>query len=147
MNTIVPLLPDDMSEAWNIEQLSHELPWSEKTFSENQGRNYLNFKRCVGDRIVAFAITQTVLDEASLFNIAVHPHYQRLGHGSALLDHLITELTQRKVLTLWLEVRESNATALALYHSRGFNEVSIRHHYYPLTEGRMNALIIALPLG
>ena len=40
----------------------------------------------------AFAITQVVLDEATLFNIAVDPDYQRQGLGRALLEHLIDEL-------------------------------------------------------
>lgn len=42
--------------------------------------------------MAAFAITQVVLDEATLFNIAVDPDYQRQGLGRALLEHLIDEL-------------------------------------------------------
>ncbi len=55
--------------------------------------------------MAAFAITQVVLDEATLFNIAVNPDYQRQGLGRALLEHLIDELEKRGVATLWLEVR------------------------------------------
>lgn len=42
--------------------------------------------------MAAFAITQVVLDEATLFNIAVDPDYQRQGLGRVLLEHLIDEL-------------------------------------------------------
>lgn len=147
MNTILPLLPADLTEAWHIEQASHAFPWSAKTFAGNQGERYLNFKLCMGDRIAAFAITQTVLDEASLFNIAVHPDFQRQGHGRALLNHLIAELEQRQVFTLWLEVRQSNAPAIALYSALGFNAVSVRRNYYPSADGREDAVIMALPLG
>ncbi|MGL4957504.1 MAG: ribosomal protein S18-alanine N-acetyltransferase, partial [Plesiomonas sp.] len=51
------------------------------------------------------------------------------------------------VLTLWLEVRESNLRARALYEREGFNEVTVRRNYYPCAQGRENAVIMALPLG
>ena len=91
--------------------------------------------------------SQVVLDEATLFNIAVDPAWQRRGFGRQLLTHLIGELEQRDVLTLWLEVRASNVAAIALYESLGFNEVTVRRNYYPTTDGREDAIIMALPLG
>jgi ribosomal-protein-alanine N-acetyltransferase len=96
--------------------------------------------------MAAFAITQVVLDEATLFNIAVDPAWQRQGLGRQLLEHLIGELEKRDVLTLWLEVRASNQPAIALYESLGFNEATIRRNYYPTTHGREDAIIMALPL-
>ncbi|MGP4123115.1 MAG: ribosomal protein S18-alanine N-acetyltransferase [Sodalis sp. (in: enterobacteria)] len=147
MNTILPLLPSDFSEAWHIEKTSHAFPWNAKSFADNQGERYLNFKLCIGDRIAAFAITKTVLNEASLFNIAVHPKFQQQGHASALLNHLIAKLKERQVLTLWLEVRQSNTPAIALYRELGFNEISIRRHYYPAVDGLEDAIIMALSLS
>ena len=88
-----------------------------------------------------------VLPEATLFNIAVDPDYQRQGLGRALLEHLIDELEKRGVATLWLEVRASNAAAIALYESLGFNEATIRRNYYPTTDGREDAIIMALPIS
>ncbi len=63
-----------------------------KTFFGNQGERYLNLKLTADDRMAAFAITQVVLDEATLFNIAVDPDFQRRGLGRMLLEHLIDEL-------------------------------------------------------
>ena len=88
-----------------------------------------------------------VLDEATLFNIAVDPAFQRRGLGRELLTHLIRELETRDVFTLWLEVRASNVAAIALYESLGFNEATIRRNYYPTAEGREDAIIMALPIG
>ncbi|NUU66231.1 ribosomal protein S18-alanine N-acetyltransferase [Enterobacteriaceae bacterium BIT-l23] len=147
MNRISSLNPEDLAQAWAIEQRSHAFPWSEKTFASNQGERYLNFRLNVDDEMAAFAITQVVLDEATLFNIAVDPAWQRRGLGRQLLTHLIGELEQRDVLTLWLEVRASNVAAIALYESLGFNEVTVRRNYYPTTDGREDAIIMALPLG
>ncbi|ACX86647.1 ribosomal protein S18-alanine N-acetyltransferase [Pectobacterium parmentieri] len=147
MNTISSLTPADLAQAFKIEQASHAFPWTEKTFVSNQGERYFNLKLSHDGQLAAYAITQVVLDEATLFNIAVHPDHQRQGFGRQLLEHLIDEMERRGILTLWLEVRESNARAIALYESLGFNEVSVRRDYYPTTQGREDAILMALPLG
>ena len=147
MMTISSLEPTDLAAAYAIEIRSHAFPWSEKTFATNQGERYLNYRLDLQGEMAAFAITQVVLDEATLFNIAVDPAYQRRGLGRQLLEHLISELETRGVLTLWLEVRASNVADIALYESLGFNEATIRRNYYPTKEGREDAIIMALPLG
>ncbi|WP_202301385.1 ribosomal protein S18-alanine N-acetyltransferase [Dryocola clanedunensis] len=147
MNMISSLTPDDLPAAYVIEQRSHAFPWSEKTFASNQGERYFNLRLDVDGNMAAFAVTQVVLDEATLFNIAVDPAWQRRGLGRQLLEHLIRELEAKDVFTLWLEVRASNAAAIALYESLGFNEATIRRNYYPTKEGREDAIIMALPLG
>jgi len=146
MNPISLLTPQDLDRAFAIEQRSHAFPWSEKTFASNQGERYLNYRLDVGTEMAAFAITQIVLDEATLFNLAVDPAFQRRGLGRTLLEHLIDELARRGVLTLWLEVRASNHAAIALYQQLDFNEVSVRRNYYPTAEGKEDAIIMALTI-
>lgn len=123
------------------------LSWSEQTFASNQGDRYLNLQLSVDGEMAAFAITQIVLDEATLFNIAVDPAFQRRGLGRALLEQVIDEVEKRGVVTLWLEVRASNVAAIALYESLGFNEATIRRNYYPTVDGREDAIIMALPIS
>jgi len=144
MTAISLLTPDDLAQAFAIECRSHAFPWSEKTFASNQGERFINLRLDADGRMVAFAITQVVLDEASLFNIAVDPAFQRRGFGRQLLQHLIDELIKRDVLTLWLEVRASNLPAIALYEQLGFNQVSRRPNYYPTASGREDAILMAL---
>ncbi len=147
MKTISFLTPDDLPAAWAIEQRSHAFPWSEQVFASNQGDRYLNFALFAEETLAAYAITQVVLDEATLFNIAVDPTWQRQGLGKQLLTHLIEALEAKGILTLWLEVRASNLGARALYEHLGFNEVTLRRNYYPTADGREDAIIMALPLG
>ncbi|HHH2127427.1 TPA: ribosomal protein S18-alanine N-acetyltransferase [Yersinia enterocolitica] len=147
MKQISILTPADLATAYQIEQASHAFPWTEKTLASNQGERYLNFKLNIGEQMAGFAITQIVLDEATLFNIAIDPQYQRQGCGRLLLEHVITELEKRQIVTLWLEVRASNARAIALYESLGFNEVLVRRNYYPSADGREDAIMMALPMG
>lgn len=146
MNLISLLTPHDLDAAFAIEQRSHAFPWSEKTFASNQGERYLNYQLRVDGVLAAFAITQLVLDEATLFNLAVDPAFQRRGLGLQLLQHLIAELEARGVMTLWLEVRASNRRAIALYERLNFNEVSIRRNYYPTADGKEDAVMMALTI-
>ncbi|WP_336755880.1 ribosomal protein S18-alanine N-acetyltransferase [Pantoea sp. USHLN298] len=146
MTAISFLTPDDRAQAFAIERRSYAFPWSEQTFASNQGERFLNLRLDVDGQMAAFAITQVVLDEASLFNIAVDPAWQRRGFGRQLLQHLIDELIKRDVLTLWLEVRASNLPAIALYEQLQFNQVSRRPNYYPTASGREDAIIMALTL-
>ena len=69
MNTISSLETTDLPAAYHIEQRAHAFPWSEKTFASNQGERYLNFQLTQNGKMAAFAITQVVLDEATLFNM------------------------------------------------------------------------------
>lgn len=137
----------DFDRLFEIEQAAHLVPWSKGTLLNNQGEKYLNLKLSAQGEIVAFAICQTVLDEATLFNIAVDPQFQGKGYGKTLLNGLVERLRTQGVLTLWLEVRESNQTAQHLYNAVGFNEVTVRKNYYPTPDGgRENAVIMALYL-
>lgn len=147
MNTISTLSTTDLARAFQIETRAHAFPWSEKTFASNQGERYLNLQLAVDGEIAAFAITQIVLDEATLFNIAVDPAHQRRGLGRELLEAVIDAVEKRGVATLWLEVRASNAAAIALYESLGFNEATVRRNYYPTADGHEDAIVMALPLS
>ena len=146
-NTISSLTSADIDAAYGVECASHAFPWTRNTFVGNQGERYYTLKLESQGQLEAFAITQGGLDEATLFNIAVAPAFQRQGLGRQLLLRLIDDLTERGVVTLWLEVRDSNQPAIALYQDLGFNEVSLRRNYYPTADGREDARIMALPLG
>ncbi len=92
--------------------------------------------------MAAFAITQVVLDEATLFQLrSILIISVRDWEGRCW------DIDRRTGTTLWLEVRASNAAAIALYEGLGFNEATIRLNYYPTTDGREDAIIMALPIS
>ena len=143
MSIISQIEACDFERLYEIEQQAHLVPWSLGTLKNNQGERYLNLKLIENNQIIGFAICQTVLDEATLFNIAILPTYQGCGFGKLLLGELIFQFKVRGVQTLWLEVRESNP-ARFLYEKIGFNEVDIRKNYYPKPSGgRENAVVMA----
>lgn len=142
MCEISPVLPQDLTALYAIEQAAHLIPWSEGTLKNNIGKNYCNLKLCLEKKIVGFAICQVVLDEATLFNLAIHPSVQHQGYGEKLLTALCQQLRERNIQTLWLEVRQSNLAAQRLYDKLGFNIVSQRKNYYPTLDNRREDAII-----
>lgn len=144
--TITPITLDDLNNLYQIEVQAHLVPWSKGTLANNLGNNYINLKLEVENELVGFVICQTVLDEATLFNIAISPQHQGKGFGKDLLKALCQQLQDKNIMTLWLEVRESNQVAKHLYENFGFNEVSIRKNYYPMTNSqqRENAIVMAM---
>lgn len=78
------------------------------------------------DNVLGYAFVTRVLDTADLDNIAVAPEYRRQGIAGMLLDAAF-DGTEAAV---HLEVRTSNAGAIALYRKHGFRECGIRKNYY-----------------
>lgn len=68
--------------------------------------------------------------EAELLNIAVLPEHRRRGAGAALLNAAIHRARTFGARRMWLEVRESNSTAIAFYHRHGFAGHGRRPAYY-----------------
>ena len=69
-------------------------------------------------------------DEGEILNLAVAPAGRRRGLGRALVEAMLEALRTRGIRQVYLEVRESNSSARALYASRGFKEVGRRKAYY-----------------
>ena len=80
--------------------------------------------------VTAYGGSRLSFDEADIMNIAVAPACRRQGLGRQLLSMLLADLARRGAKTVTLEVRESNALALALYGAFGFEPVGRRPGYY-----------------
>ena len=65
-----------------------------------------------------------------MMNVAVHPDFRRQGIGQMLVAALADELKQAGNRCLTLEVRASNAPAIAMYQKLGFEQVGLRKNYY-----------------
>ena len=124
-----------------IEKLCFSDPWSENSV-RYELTNPLSYWLVAmeGDRVAGYVGSQTVLDEADMMNIAVHPDFRRLGIAQCLVETLVTALKEKKVCALTLEVRVSNDPAISLYHKLGFVQVGRRPNYY--RNPREDALIL-----
>ncbi len=100
-----------------------------------------------GGQLCGFALYTVVVDEGSLNNIAVDPQCQGRGLGRQLLQHILGEMRAAGALRCLLELRASNAAALALYRSEGFSLDGKRPDYYPTATGvREDALLMSKQL-
>lgn len=80
--------------------------------------------------VVAVLQWRQVSQEAEIFDIAVAPPYRRQGIASLLLQSVLAVGKKRGATEFFLEVRESNAAALALYRKFGFVVTGHRPSYY-----------------
>ena len=82
---------------------------------------------CVdGEQVLGFLVSRALVDEREILNVAVDPAYRGRGTGRSLVEREL----QMGAAAWFLEVRESNAAALALYRRAGFQEAGKRAAYY-----------------
>ncbi|MBE6921357.1 MAG: ribosomal-protein-alanine N-acetyltransferase [Ruminococcaceae bacterium] len=106
-------------------------PWSENSVaSELNNRLSLWLVALDGATVAGYIGSQSVGDEADMMNVAVHPDYRRRGIARELVMGLVAALGEKGVHSLALEVRASNAPAIALYEQLGFTQVGRRPNYY-----------------
>lgn len=91
---------------------------------------------------IGAAVTLHCVDNAELLNIVIKTTYQRRGMGHYLLNHVISLLGKQRTHSLFLEVRESNNPARALYEKMGFKKIGIRANYYPTHNGKEHAIVM-----
>lgn len=80
--------------------------------------------------MAGYVVALDAADEGEILNLAVAPAGRRRGLGRALVQDILGALAERGVRYVYLEVRESNAPARALYAAHGFKEVGRRTQYY-----------------
>lgn len=127
-----------------LELAAHSHPMSESLFRDNLAR-YQAIGIKLDDQWIGFALISMVVGEAELLDYVVDPKLQGQGIGGAFLEWIIEQLTP-VAERFYLEVRASNAAAIALYEAAGFAEMGVRHNYYPAKKGREDALLMAMEL-
>ncbi|MBQ2785646.1 MAG: ribosomal protein S18-alanine N-acetyltransferase [Oscillospiraceae bacterium] len=120
-----------VAQVAELERMCFSTPWSEKSIAtELQNDLALWMVALHDDTVVGYVGSQTVCGETDMMNVAVHPDWRRRGIGEILVEQLIVELKRRCSSSLSLEVRSSNAPAIALYEKLGFCQVGRRPNYY-----------------
>lgn len=89
-----------------------------------------------------FGILRITGDEAEVITLAVLPHCRREGIGKTLVSSMLAYAAERGVTAVFLEVREDNEVAKALYAALGFAIISRRKHYYRNSNGSETDAIV-----
>lgn len=145
---IAPLDHSDLPSIVQLEESAHSHPWPEAQFQQRiQSDSQIHAAAWNDDQLLAYYFASQVVDQAELLNIAVAPKAQGQGLGEQMLQHLLDHLSS-DINEVFLEVRASNAAAIALYEKLGFNQMGVRNNYYPCEKnGREDALLYGLSVG
>lgn len=146
---MVPLEKGHLKEIESMLKICFAVPWSygsiEALLENPKAINlvYMENKMAVG-----FLNLEMVLDEATIYNVAVLPEKRNQGIGKKLLNEAVKRLGEAGCLRLMLEVREDNFEAIACYKGLDFKEVGRRKGYYDMGSGDFkDALLMDKDLG
>jgi ribosomal-protein-alanine N-acetyltransferase len=122
----------DLADVSALERKCYADAWPASAFATLPDNPQVCFTVAVepAGRLVGYAIAWFVLDEGEVANLAVAPAARRRGLGRMLLGGIVDNARTRGVSRLFLEVRESNVAARALYASQSFVEIGRRKQYY-----------------
>ncbi len=140
---IVPMNEGHLEELERLEKLCFSRPWSRRMLAEeleNQCAAFLVAEDGVSGKVLGYAGLLVMADEGYITNVAVFPEYRRSGVAAKLIEVFENFARGNRLAFLTLEVRPSNAAAIALYRRFGFQEVGRRKNYYDLP--KEDALIL-----
>lgn len=145
--TATPMAAADLDQVLAIERVSFVTPWTRAAFCYEIEQNKV--ARCTtmrsAGRIVGYLCLWEIGHEIHITNLAVHPELRRQGIGRRLLALAMAEGAARGVTLAFLEVRPTNAQALKLYESLGFQVIGRRTGYY--FDTGEDALVMEARLG
>ena len=97
------------------------------------------------DAVAAYVVSWHVADELHVLNIATRADRRRRGAARALMDEVLAYARAKGVRHVLLEVRRSNAPAIALYRAVGFSVMGVRARYYPDDEDAIEMVLLLDP--
>lgn len=121
-------------------------PWSEASFREALASSWNFVLVAEASRGVSgYLVGRETAGTGEVLNLAVAPEFRRRGVGEALLEAGLAAFRRGRVDEVFLEVRESNTSARALYARHGFRPVGQRSAYY--RNPKEDAVVLRLELS
>jgi ribosomal-protein-alanine N-acetyltransferase len=142
------LAGESLDSVAGLQHLSFTSPWSADAIGwelreTDVARLYVLEEEADGGaqtRLLAYCACWVIFDELHINSLAVAPDARRKGHARRLLDYVFQDVVSAGVTAATLEVRRSNAAALALYNRLGFQVEGVRANYYQ--NPREDALVL-----
>jgi len=127
-----PMRPDDLDAVVDVERRAHVAPWTPELLRQELEHAWATVLVCQAQdgRVVGHVVFWLVQDEVHILNVAADPDFQRRGIGRRLVRAAEAAGLDKGAVLSTLEVRRSNAPAIALYQSQGYAQVGVRPRYY-----------------
>ncbi|MCF7919365.1 MAG: ribosomal protein S18-alanine N-acetyltransferase [Candidatus Cloacimonetes bacterium] len=120
----------DLKQLAVLENELFSAPWSEAMLLESCQKGYSWVMETETGEIIGYLIGELVLDEFSLYNLAISESRQNHGFGFRFLTFLKEKMRQLACRKIFLEVRSRNQSAISLYRKSGFQPLYLRRNYY-----------------
>lgn len=128
---IMPMAEEHLDALAELDALCFSDPWTREGLKAELSSDTARFAAAVLDgRAVGCAGMHCVCGECYIDKVAVHPDFRRQGIAQALVQSLIDYVIEQNGEFITLEVRQSNAPAIALYKQLEFNPVGVRPGFY-----------------
>ena len=130
------MVSEDLELVKTIDKLAFPNPWPENAYNYEFDQNpnarlwVVEVQQGLEKAVIGFTVVWVVIDEAHIGTIAIHPDFQNRGIGKKFLLFIFQELVDENICKIFLEVRQSNRSAISLYKKFGFVIDGERKHYY-----------------
>lgn len=141
---LVPMDKSHLDTVAALERQCFSSPWSAQLLEDELYNPNVSLIVAEGEdgAVLGYGMIGVVLDEGCLEKIAVDPRHRRQGVAQEILKAFL-RFGQAHLAFLTLEVRQSNAPAIALYQKLGFEEVGRRKNYY--SDVKEDAVLLTIP--
>ncbi|HTH93622.1 MAG TPA: ribosomal protein S18-alanine N-acetyltransferase [Rhodocyclaceae bacterium] len=138
---------NDLDAVLAIEIQAHHSPWTRGNFTDSLDAGHVAVVMREHDDLLGYAVLMPLPQEIELLNITIAPQRQGRGWGRRLLQQIGIDAKMQGAKRMFLEVRESNYSARALYVGGGFGEIGVRRNYYATVGNqREDAILMAKTL-
>ena len=125
------MIRGDTPAVLNIEAASFENPWSEDELTRTlRHREVIGMVAELADEVVGVMIYELHKNRLHVIDFAVAPTARRQGVGSAMVEKMVSKLSQERRNRITLEVRETNLSAQLFFKSQGFRAVRVLRDFY-----------------
>ena len=128
---LIPMTAEHVPQVAALERTCFSHPWTEDMLRQELWNDAAVIVVAEGEdgTVLGYAGLQAVLDEGYINNVAVDPRFRRQGVADELIAAFV-RFGKAKLAFLTLEVRASNAPAIAHYAKHGFQTAGRRRDYY-----------------
>ncbi|PIR20033.1 MAG: ribosomal-protein-alanine N-acetyltransferase [Deltaproteobacteria bacterium CG11_big_fil_rev_8_21_14_0_20_47_16] len=126
-----PLLKSDLPAIMAIENASFTTPWTEEMYDSVFSDSYISGFKWVEEGVLkGYFVYGLFPPTFEIMNVVVSPAHRRQGVGRKMMEWAADLARQHQCTESFLEVKASNAAAIELYKSMGFEAIHTRKKYY-----------------